>query len=94
MHSTQESGFISIFTPSSVNISDDPDKDDTDLLPCFATLILFAATTSADAVEIFNVLKPSPPVPTMSMAPSGTIIVVIFSLMARTAPMLSSIDSP
>ena len=56
MHSTQESGFILIFTPSSVNISDDPDKDDTDLLPCFATLILFDATTSADAVEIFNVL--------------------------------------
>ena len=44
------------FLPSSVNISEDPDKDDTDLLPCFATLILFDATTSADAVEIFNVL--------------------------------------
>ena len=43
-----------IFTPSSVNTSDDPDRDETDLLPCFATLTPLDAVTSAVAVDIFS----------------------------------------
>ena len=45
-----------------------PELLETERLPCFATRPPAAAATMALAVEILNVLAPSPPVPQRSMA--------------------------
>ena len=61
----------SIRTPSASSTSAEPAWDVIARLPCFATGIPAAATTSAAVVEMLNVPEPSPPVPTTSIAPSG-----------------------
>ncbi|OBH00531.1 hypothetical protein A5696_15895 [Mycobacterium sp. E2699] len=49
-----------------------PDSDDDARLPCLTTGTPAAATTIAAMVDRLTVLTPSPPVPTMSTASSGT----------------------
>ncbi len=44
----------------------EPDLLETERLPCLATFRPQAAATSAEVVETLMVLRPSPPVPTMS----------------------------
>ena len=60
------SGARSRLKPSASSTSADPDCDDTERLPCFATPAPAAAATSAAAVEMLKVLPPSPPVPAVS----------------------------
>ena len=55
-----------MFTPSFSKTSEDPELDDTDLLPCFATLTPQADAKIAVAVEMFKVCFLSPPVPQVS----------------------------
>ena len=59
--------------------SAEPHFDETALFPCFATFIPMEANKSADAVEIFSVFLPSPPVPHVSIAFS-TLTLKDFSL--------------
>ena len=61
----------SILTPSAVNTSAAPARDDSARLPCLATGMPQPATTSAAAVDMLSVPAPSPPVPTTSIASSG-----------------------
>jgi len=63
-------------------------------LVSFATGTLHAATTTAVVVEILNVFAMSPPVPQVSTVSSGALILVTFSLITFTAPVISSIVSP
>ena len=63
----------SILTPSAVRMSAEPDFDEKLRLPCLATGTPQPATTSAAAVEMLKVPAPSPPVPTVSMAPGGRV---------------------
>ena len=63
------------------------------LLPCLATLIPILANNSADAVEIFKVFIPSPPVPHVSTQFS-TFTLLDFSLKTNTPPAISSAVSP
>ncbi|ORW25960.1 hypothetical protein AWC19_05695 [Mycobacterium palustre] len=49
-----------------------PDSDDDARLPCLTTGTPAAATTIEAMVDRLTVLTPSPPVPTMSTASSGT----------------------
>jgi hypothetical protein len=71
-----------------------PDFDDAARLPCLATGTPQAATMMEASVETFHVPELSPPVPTMSMAPSGAFTRSIFARMADTAPVISSTVSP
>src|SRR5665213_2175741 len=75
------SGSTSMLTPSAWRISAAPDFDEKVRLPCLATGTPAPATTSAAAVETLRVPWPSPPVPTMSTAPSGA---STRSILART----------
>ena len=52
--------------PSASRTSAEPEADETERLPCFATPAPAAAATSAAAVEMLNVCAPSPPVPAVS----------------------------
>jgi hypothetical protein len=52
------------------------------------------ATTSAVAVEMFSVPRPSPPVPTISMAPAGAVTRLALARMTVAAAAISSSDSP
>ena len=58
---------FSLFTPKISSTSELPDLLETALLPCFATFIPRLARINATVVEIFIVLKPSPPVPQRSI---------------------------
>ena len=60
------SGLKLRFIPAASRTSALPDFDEIDRLPCFATLPPAAATTKADAVDILNKPRPSPPVPQVS----------------------------
>src|SRR6478735_3592992 len=65
------SGEASIFTPSSLSTSAEPEREEIARLPCLATGTPAPATTKAVQVETLKVPLPSPPVPQVSMAPSG-----------------------
>ncbi|SFV83061.1 hypothetical protein MNB_SUP05-12-233 [hydrothermal vent metagenome] len=60
------SGLMSRFTPAASKTSALPDLEEIERLPCLATWPPAAATTKAQAVEILNKPKPSPPVPQVS----------------------------
>jgi hypothetical protein len=60
------SGLKLRFIPAASRTSALPDFDEMDRLPCFATLPPAAATTKAEAVDILNNPRPSPPVPQVS----------------------------
>ena len=68
---------ILIFKASST--SPEPHFDDTALLPCLATFVPMLAKSRAEAVDIFSVFIPSPPVPQVSTQ-SVTFTLLDFSL--------------
>ena len=84
----------STLMPIWVSASAAPDFDDRFRLPCLATGTPAPATTKAVAVEMFSVPLPSPPVPTMSIAPSGAVTRFMRARMARAAAAISSTVSP
>ncbi len=65
------SGLASMFTPSAASTSAEPERDEIERLPCLATGTPAPATTKAAQVEMLKVPLASPPVPQVSMAPSG-----------------------
>ncbi len=75
------SGARSILTPSAVSTSAAPVCEDSPRLPCLATGTPPPAITKAEAVDMLTLCELSPPVPTMSIAPSGASTVSIFSRM-------------
>src|SRR5690606_35094578 len=84
-------GGNSIMAPSASYASALPDVDETLRPPCLATRPPAAAMTKLDAVEMLNVLAPSPPVPTMSTrcVRSATSTRRASSRIARAAPVIS-----
>ena len=62
------SGSRSSGTPSASSTSAEPQRDDTERLPCLATAAPQAAATSAAPVEMLSVCAPSPPVPQVSIS--------------------------
>src|SRR3990170_3532301 len=88
------SGPHSILTPSAVSTSAEPEREEIERLPCLATGTPAPATTKAAQVEILYVPLASPPVPHVSMAPSGAATLTALARMARAAPAISSIVSP
>ena len=75
MHSATPSGPRSTATPSASRTSADPHMDETDRLPCLATLAPAAAARMHEPVEMLTVPASSPPVPTMSRTsfPASTV---------------------
>src|SRR4029079_11926051 len=65
------SGPHSILTPSAASTSAEPEREEIERLPCLATGTPAPATTNAVQVEMLCVPLASPPVPQVSMAPSG-----------------------
>ena len=65
------------------NTSADPQLEDTALLPCLATLMPKLDRTIAEAVEIFREFWPSPPVPHVSIVPSGELTWLALSLRTK-----------
>ena len=86
------SGGCSSEKPSASSTSAEPDADETARLPCFATPAPAAAATSAAAVEMLNVLAPSPPVPAVSTRSSrcGVHRRATCSRIASAQPAISS----
>lgn len=82
-------------TPNASSTSALPQRLETERLPCLATAAPAAAATKAAAVEMLNVLAPSPPVPHVST--SGVrrgVILAAFSRITRAQPAISSTVSP
>ena len=94
MHSATPSGPRSTATPSASRTSADPHMDETDRLPCLATLAPAAAARMHEPVEMLTVPASSPPVPTMSRTSSPASTVTARARMARAMPAISSGDSP
>ena len=88
------SGGHSILTPSAASTSAEPEREEIERLPCLATGTPAPATTKAAQVEILCVPLASPPVPQVSMAPSGARTLTARARMARAAPVISSTLSP
>ena len=80
--------------PRASSTSAEPAFDVIARLPCFATGMPAAATTSAAAVEMLKVPLPSPPVPTTSIVPSGASTASTRSRIASAKPASSSTVSP
>ena len=81
--------------PSSSRTSALPEADETARLPCFATPAPAAAATRAAAVEMLNVLAPSPPVPAVSTRSTRVgRTSITWARMASAAPAISSAVSP
>ena len=68
--------------------------DDTERLPCFATLAPQAAATTDAAVEKLTVWWPSPPVPTMSTHGTPGLTGIMWLRIALTIPATSCPVSP
>src|SRR3990170_7711378 len=88
------SGPHSMLTPRAASTSAEPEREEIDRLPCLATGTPAPATTKAAQVEILCVPLASPPVPQVSMAPSGARTLTARARMARAAPAISSTVSP
>src|SRR3990170_2814357 len=89
------SGLTWICTPSASSTSAAPDRRETARFPCLATYPPAAATTNAVVVEMLNVLRRSPPVPTTSMSTSALgVMRCPRSRIARARPAISSTVSP
>ena len=85
----------SIRTPAASSTSADPDFEETERLPCFATRPPAAATTNAEAVDTLKMFAPSPPVPQVSTKKSfSTSTFCDSSRITLAAPTISSIVSP
>ena len=72
-------GSRSILILRASRTSPEPHLEETALLPCLATLVPILAKSKAEAVEIFRVFMPSPPVPQVSTQ-SVTFTLFDFSL--------------
>ena len=83
-----------MLTPSASSKSAEPDLDEAARLPCLTTLAPAAAATMAAEVEIFIVLKPSPPVPTVSTARSVISMGALCLYITLTKAFTSSAVSP
>ena len=84
-----------MLTPSASNTSADPQRLDTDRLPCLATFTPHAATTIAAADEMLNVPDRSPPVPHVSnTSPAGALNFTACSRIVRAKPTISDGRSP
>src|SRR4026207_1798300 len=88
------SGEHSILTPRADKTSAEPEREEIDLFPCLATGTPAPATTKAAQVEILCVPLVSPPVPQVSIAPSGARTGIARALRARAAPAISSTVPP
>jgi len=86
----------SMVTPSASSTSAEPERDDSERLPCLATRTPAAAVTMAAMVDTLIEPDWSPPVPQVSTAWSGSgqRIGVARSRMVRAAPAISSGVSP
>src|ERR1700722_684352 len=87
-------GSASRLTPSACKMSAAPESEEKLRLPCLAMGTPAPATTMAAAVETLKLPWPSPPVPTISIAPSGGSTRSILARMVRAAPVISSTVSP
>src|SRR5215467_14375257 len=94
MQRAMVSGAHSILTPSAVSTSAEPERDEIERLPCLATGTPAPATTKAAQVEMLYVPLASPPVPQVSIDPSGARTGMARALSARAAPAISSTVSP
>ena len=74
--------------------SAEPHFDDKALFPCLATFIPILARSRAEAVDIFKVFFPSPPVQQVSIIYSTILTFRAFSLKTYTPPAISSDVSP
>ena len=84
----------SMVTPRAASRSAEPEREESARLPCLATGTPQPAATSAAAVEILKVPFASPPVPQVSMAPSGASMLSARARMAWAPPVISSTVSP
>src|SRR5215470_12875105 len=73
MHWATRAGVRSRLTPSASTTSADPQRLETERLPCLATLRPAPATTNAVAVETLKVPDASPPVPAVSISISRSV---------------------
>src|SRR5262245_36329181 len=106
MHWATRAGVRSRLTPSASTTSADPQRLETDRLPCFATFRPAPATTNAVAVDTLNVPDASPPVPAVSISISRSVPAravptsprvrtrTALSRMTSARPMSSSTVSP
>ncbi len=84
-----------MLTPSASKTSADPQRLDTDRLPCLATGTPHAASTIAAAEEMLNVPERSPPVPHVSNTSLiGALSFTACSRIARAKPTISDGRSP
>ena len=93
----RRSGVISMSTPRSSSTSKAPEVDDARRLPCLQTVAPAPAATKQAMVETFSAAwrrTTPPPVPTMSIVPSGRIRGSAAATMALTSPVVSSAVSP
>ena len=74
-------GSRSILIFKASKTSPDPHFDETALLPCLATFVPMLAKSKAEAVDIFRVFIPSPPVPHVS---TQSLIFTLFDFSLRT----------
>ena len=84
----------SMVTPRAASRSAEPERDDSARLPCLATGTPQPAATSAAAVEMLKVPLASPPVPQVSMVPSGASMRSARARIACAPPVISSTLSP
>ena len=84
----------SMVTPRAASRSAEPERDDSARLPCLATGTPQPAATSAAAVEMLKVPFASPPVPQVSMVPSGASMRSARARIACAPPVISSTLSP
>ena len=82
-----------IFIFNASKTSADPHFEETALLPCFATLMPILESNNAEAVDMFSVSLPSPPVPHVSMQSSTLTFFALF-LSTETPPAISVETSP
>src|SRR3954470_19073832 len=93
-HEATSSGPRSIFTPKASRTSALPHALEAARLPCFATRAPAAAATIDESVEMLMLFERSPPVPTMSIAPSATATRTACARIADANPAISVGVSP
>jgi hypothetical protein len=105
MHCPTLAGVRSRLTPRVSTTSADPQRLETERLPCLATFSPAPATTSAVAVDTLNVADASPPVPQVSISISRSVPAsaastprvrtrTAFRRMTSASPISSSTVSP
>ena len=93
-HRVTPAGPRSTTTPSASSTSAVPTDDDAARLPCLHTVAPAPAAMQAAMVDTLILRSRSPPVPTTSSRSPSTTTGSPWASMARTNPLISSIDSP